>query len=110
MNDRPVVRSTQSPAHLDRHVGQKIRWKGVRCRSRQSLLQRFTLEQLHGDETPSLVLVDVVDRADMGMLERRRGLRLALQALEGDRVGGELLRQDLQGDTEPELELFRRAA
>jgi hypothetical protein len=34
-----------------------------------NVLERVTLEQLHGDEGPALVLVYVVNGADVGMVE-----------------------------------------
>jgi len=45
------------------------------------VLQRLALQQLHADEGLALVLVDVVDRADIGVVEGRRGPGLALEAL-----------------------------
>ena len=38
--------------------------------------QGLALEQLHHQEMPVLVLPDVVDRADVGMVKRRGGARL----------------------------------
>ncbi len=51
-------------------------------------------------------LADVVDRADVGVIQRRRGTCLALEALEGLVVFGEILGKELQGDgaIEPSVE------
>ena len=46
----------------------------------EPILQRLALQILHGDERPSVLLADVVDRADVGMVQRRRGLRFAREA------------------------------
>ncbi len=68
--------------------------------------QGLALEQLHRDEGLALVLVDVVDRADVGVLERGGGPRLALQPLERLRVPAELLRQELQRHAAAELQIL----
>jgi len=58
--------------------------------------ERRALQQLHGDEVPALVLVDVVDGADVGMVQRRSRARLALESLQRLRVLLHLFRQELQ--------------
>ena len=70
------------------------------------LRERLSLEQLHGDEVLALVLVDRVDGADPGVVERRGRARLALEALEGGRVGGELGGQELERDVPAELRVL----
>ena len=64
--------------------------------------ERLALEQLHHENAPALVDADVVDRADVRMIERRRDPRFALEAV-GD-VGRQLdaLRQQLQRDVTAE--------
>ena len=62
-----------------------------------SVLESLALEQFHGDERPTLELSDVVNRADVGIVERRRGARLAAKPLDrlgvlGDVVGKKLER------------------
>ena len=69
--------------------------------------QRLALEQLHGDERLALVLADVVDRADVGVLERGGRAGLALQPLERLRVPAQLLRQELQRHAAAELQVLR---
>ena len=48
---------------------------------RDQMLQRHAVKKLHGNERPAVLLADFVDRADIGMIERRRGLGLALKAV-----------------------------
>jgi len=50
---------------------------------------------------------DVVDRADVGMLQRRGGAGFALQPLERLGVPAHLLRQELQRHAAAELQIFR---
>ena len=67
-----------------------------------AVLERLALEQLHGDERPTLELADVVDRADVGMIERRRRARLAAEPLDRLRIPGDVVGQELQRDVPPE--------
>src|ERR1700747_1423941 len=62
------------------------------------MLQRHPVQKLHGDERLSNLLADVVDRADVRVIECGRGLRFALKTGECLRVTGNLLRQELKGD------------
>ena len=73
---------------------------------RQPFAQRFPFEQLHRDEGPPLVLVDVEDRADVGVLQRGRRPRLALKPFERLRVPDELFGQKLQRDAAAELDVL----
>ncbi len=43
------------------------------------MLQRHAVQKLHGDERLAVLLADLVDGADVGMVQRGRGLRLALE-------------------------------
>ena len=56
------------------------------CRQRGSVLgEAAALDQLHAEVMLALVLADLVDRHDVGMIEIGRGLRLGVEALH---VGG----------------------
>ena len=55
------------------------------------------LQTLHDDERPALVLADVVDGADVRMIQGRGRLRLTLEALAGCRVFEVGLGKELQG-------------
>lgn len=54
----------------------------------ESLGQRLALQVLHDEEVHALVLADVVESADMQMVQTRDGARLALEALAAVRVSG----------------------
>ena len=61
--------------------------------------QRHAFEQLHDDERLApVVLVDVVDGADVRMIQRGGGPRFAVESLQRVRLGDERLGQELQGN------------
>ena len=62
------------------------------------VLQRQAVEELHDDEGAAVFLADVVDGADVGMVQRRRSLRLAPEALQSLRVLGHVFGQELERD------------
>ena len=61
------------------------------------------IQKLHGDERLITVLADVVNRADVGVVERRGRLRFAPETFECLRVPGYVVRQELQGNETAEL-------
>ena len=63
-----------------------------------AVLQRQPVQKLHGDEGLAVLLADVVNGADVGMIQRGGGLRFALETLEGLRVTGDFVGQELEGD------------
>src|SRR6478672_10392509 len=97
MDDAFVVSCLQTKADLCGHVDQ----------SGQRLLEGLSLQQLHGDERLTFVRFDVVNRADVRMVEGRRGLRFPLQTLESDRVANELIWKEFQRNETAQLEILR---
>ena len=68
--------------------------------------QRAALEQLHRDERAALVLVHLVDGADVGMVQRRGRARLAQEALGRLRIVRAVLRQELQRHAAGQLDVL----
>jgi hypothetical protein len=60
--------------------------------------KRLPLQQFHGDEGSPIGLVDLVDRADVRVIQGGRGLGLTLEATESLWVVGEVVGKELQGD------------
>ena len=58
--------------------------------------QRLAFQQLHGNEGAPVVFINVVDGADVRVIQRRGGPRFALEPLEGLTVLGKVLRQELE--------------
>jgi hypothetical protein len=44
------------------------------------MFQGYSIEELHYDERATILLVNLMDRANVGMVEGRRRFRLALKA------------------------------
>jgi hypothetical protein len=61
------------------------------------MLQGRAVQKLHGDERFAVLIVNFVDRADVGMVQGRSRLGFALESAERVRVFGYLVGQELQG-------------
>jgi len=88
---------------LDGGVQKKIQLERA---AGDAFAKRLTFEELHGDESAAFVFTDVVDGADVGMVERGCGAGFALEALEGLAVVGERLGKKFQSDMAAETKVF----
>jgi hypothetical protein len=70
------------------------------------LLERHAIQELHHDAGATVVLINVIHRADVGMIERGSGLRLAAKAAESLRVAGDLVGEELQSDRSVQSGIF----
>src|SRR5450432_875376 len=68
--------------------------------------QRLPLQQLHGDEGPPIGLVNLVDRANVRVVQRRRSLGLPLETAESLWVVSQFVGKKLQGHVATEFEVF----
>jgi hypothetical protein len=70
------------------------------------ILERYAVEKLHGDKRFSVMLANVVNGANVGMVQRGSRLCLALKA--GQRLGiaGHLVGQELQGHETVQAAVF----
>jgi hypothetical protein len=66
--------------------------------SSQPLPERQPFEQLHGNERLALVLLNSVNRADVGVVQSRSCLGFPLESFQVLSVLGEFFRQELQRD------------
>ena len=71
------------------------------------LPQRHAIQKLHGDEGSPVVLADFVNRADVGMVQRRRRPRLAPKALQRQRFARRIFGQELQRHQTAERRVLR---
>ncbi len=94
MNDAFGVRRIQGIGNLDAQVQQLIRSYGAVL---DSVLQGLPFQVLHDDEGLAFVIADVVDGADVGMIECRGRSGLPLETIQCLFVLGKLFRQKFQG-------------
>ena len=73
---------------------------------RHGAVEAFTFDQLHGDERRVALALDRVDGDDVGMVECRDRLGLALKALQALRVGSHLRGQHLEGHVTLQVEIL----
>ena len=95
VDDAFRVRSVERVGNLNRQSEQNLRLHGS---PGDAMLQRQAVQKLHDDERMAVLLPDLVDRADIGMVQRRGRLRLPLEAGQGLGVFGDVIGQELQGD------------
>ena len=93
VNDALAVGGLEGVGHVDGDLHDLLDRERA---AGEAALERLPLEQLHRDEGAPLVLVRVVDRADVRVVEGRGRARLALEALDGLAVPGQLVRQELE--------------
>jgi hypothetical protein len=98
--DDPLgVGGVESVGELDAEIEQRVVLRGSR---RDAVPEGLALEPLHADEGLALVLADVVDGADVRVVEGGSGPGLALESLPGLAVGEQAFREELEGDAAPE--------
>src|SRR5215469_351081 len=70
------------------------------------MLQRNAIEIFHGDKRFSVLFPDVVDGADVWMIQRRRRLCFSLEAHQCLRVFCDIVRQEFQGHAAVQPSVF----
>ncbi len=95
MDDSLGVGRVERVGDLDAQRKQRVQFHGTVA---DDVFQRRAVEVLHDDEGLAVLLANVVDGADIWMVERRCGPGLAAEALERLPVLGHILRKELQGD------------
>src|SRR5579872_3616726 len=71
------------------------------------MLERHSIQKLHSDEVPALLLINFENHADIGVIQGGCRLRLPLEP--GQRLGiaGNIVRQELQSYKTVQLQVFR---
>ncbi len=70
------------------------------------MLKCCPFEKLHRDERLAILLADVINCADVGMVQGGGGLGLALEAAQSLRIAGNLIGQELEGDEAMQASVF----
>src|SRR2546423_12112851 len=70
------------------------------------MLQRDAIEEFHGDEGFAVLFADVVDGADVGMVEGGGSLGFPLEARQSLRITGDLFRKKFEGHEAMQADVF----
>jgi hypothetical protein len=103
MDNALAVRCVERVGDFDCQGKQNLGFQGT---SGDAMLQGQAVEEFHGDERMSLVLADVMNGADIRMIESGSGLGFALEA--GQRLGvfGDVVGKEFEGDEAVEAGVF----
>src|SRR5579864_6868379 len=74
--------------------------------TRDAVLQGHAFEVLHHDESLTARLIDLVNGADIWVIQGGSGARFALKTLEDLGVGGDVLGKKLEGDEASQLDVL----
>lgn len=97
------MRGIQSIGGFDakRDRGFRVQWL-----SRDPRLQGHAIQEFHDDEGLIVLLPDLMDGANVGVVQSGSRLRLSLKASQGLRVFCDIIGQELQGDKAMQLYVF----
>src|SRR5208337_3396893 len=98
-----AVGRIQRIGDLNRDIEQGL---AVQRASGDAVLQRSAIQELHGNEWLSLGLADLIDGADVRMIQRRCGTGLAAEAFQRLRVLGYVRRKELEGNETAKFSVF----
>ena len=102
MNNPGVMGRFERIGNLDRNFQDLGAGQGL---VRDQVLQGLPFEQLHHDEGLSFELINLVDDADVGMIEAGGGPGFPLKALQGHGVADQFGRKKLQGDASTQAQI-----
>src|SRR5579862_6013438 len=104
MNDALAMRRLQTFGELNGKIDQLLneqRFFG------DEVLEGLAFEILHGQECAAINIADLVDRANVGMIEQRCCASFAPEALKGLRVISHFVGEKFQGHKAAEVEVSR---
>jgi hypothetical protein len=104
MHDALSVSGVESVRDFDAQGEDRLQIEGP---AGDAVLQRDPVKKLHGDERRAIFLANVMNGADVGMIQSRCRLRLALKTSQGLRIARDFVRQKFQGDETRESRVFR---
>ena len=70
------------------------------------VFESLAFEQFHGDEGTAFKFADIVDGANIGVIQGRGGARFTAKAFDGLRVLRNIVGQEFQGDVAAETRVF----
>ena len=95
MNDAALVRCRKAINDLCRDLQSFVERDGTAL---QPLGQRLALDEFQYKEEGSLGLFQIVDRSNIGMIQRGENFGFALEAADAVRIEGSFAWQDLDGN------------
>ena len=103
MNDVLRVRRFERRKNLNRKLQNAF---GIERLARDALAECFALQQLHGDKRLAVGFIHLVDRANIGMIQRGGRASFAPKSLERLRVLFQILRQEFQRHSAAEFRVL----
>ncbi len=92
MNDALGVSCVEAIGYLGSDIQQSFQFKGA---AQDEISQGLSLQELHGDEGSPVLLAQVVNDTNVGMIQSRSRLRLTLKTAQRLRISGDTLGQKL---------------
>ena len=103
VHDAFAMRGVERVGHLDREIEQVVEFHGA---AGDDVLQRLAVEKFHGDEGFAVRFSDIVNRANVGMVQGGGSLGFPLETREGLRVFRDIVGQEFQRDETMEAHVF----
>src|ERR1700679_2627167 len=103
MNDALRVSGVKSVGNFDGDVEQSVEFEGPAI---DEVLQGGAVQKLHGDESFAVLFADIVDGANVGMIQRGGCLRFTLESAQGLLVAGNFVGKKFQRDEAPQAGVF----
>src|ERR1035438_5823365 len=104
MNDARRMRRIECVGDLNGKRQEQIGFEGT---SGDAVRQHYAIQILHGDERPPVLFTDVINRADIWVIECGGGLRFAAKTGENRRVAGNFFGQEFESDKKLQPRVFR---
>jgi len=95
MNDALGVSGIESVGDLDGDIEKAVQFEWL---AGDEMLQCDSIEEFHDDEGFAVRLSDVIDSANVGVVQGGSGLRFPFEAGERQRIFGDLVGQELESD------------
>src|SRR5262249_4148967 len=102
MNDASFVCSLKRLANLLCDIERFFEWNGTAC---NALREGLPFDELENKEPTTVDFFEIVDRGDVGMIERGQNFGFALESTDAIANSRELVRQDLDRYTSIELRI-----
>src|ERR1700676_1595979 len=103
MNDSFTMGGVERIGDLDRQRHQDL---GIQRLPRDAVLQGHAVEEFHHDKRLAVLLIDLVNGADIRMIQGRGGFGLALETAERLGILGYVVRQELEGYETAKLDVL----